>query len=84
MRAFWPLLAFSLVLSVGTAAQADSQPLKLDDYRLKALLPAVCSQYGGTINYATRGNDCKLPTVTSKIPTATTTSSRALPITTRQ
>lgn len=83
MRAFWTLLAFSLVLAFCPAAQADSQALTLNDYRNMAILPAECTQVGGTVVYATHGTTCKLPTITSKIPSAAITASRALPVTTR-
>jgi hypothetical protein len=86
MRACWPLLAFSLLLLSCPAAQADSpqQPLKLEHYRLKAALPAICSQVGGTLGYGTHANQCQLPTATSKIPSAATTAIRALPITVKR
>lgn len=81
MRTFWSLLAFSFALLPCSSVKADSA-LTLNDYRLKAsLLPAVCAQVGGTINYATHANDCKLPTVTSRVPSAATTPTKALPIT---
>jgi cytochrome c oxidase assembly factor CtaG len=83
MRAFWLFLAFSLVLAFCPAAQADTQALTLNDYRQKALVPAACLQVGGTIIYATHTSTCKLPTITSKIPSSALTATRALPVTTK-
>jgi hypothetical protein len=83
MRFFWPLLAFSLALPFCPVAHADSQALKLDDYRLKALIPAACTQMGGSIIYGTHSRDCKPPTITGKTPSSVTTAVRALPVTTK-
>ena len=88
MRHCWPLLAFSLALLLCPSAQAQAtdqpqQALSLRDYRVKAALPAVCSQLGGTIVYGTNAHDCKLPTVTSKIPSSGSAAGHALPMTVR-
>jgi hypothetical protein len=82
MRPLLALLAFSWVFLLGPSVQADAsqEPLKLDSYRLKALLPAICSQIGGTIVYGAHTHDCKLPTVSSKIPSSSATTGRALPV----
>jgi cytochrome c oxidase assembly factor CtaG len=83
MRIRWSLLAFCLVMPLCSPVKADTkpQPLSLKDYRAKATLPAACSQVGGTLVYGGMTPDCKLLTVTSKVPSASTTPGRAIPIT---
>ncbi len=83
MRMTWLFPAFFSALLLCPAAKADSaqKPMTLDDYRTKAALPAICAQVGGTIVYGTNAHECKLPTVTTKVPSSANTASHALPVT---
>jgi hypothetical protein len=85
MRACLSLAVICLLQLPCATAHADSvqQPLSLQTYRVKAALPAICTQVGGTILYGSHAQQCKLPTATSKIPQATAAARHALPVSIR-
>lgn len=85
MRFHWPILVLCLSLPLCPAALADSSGMSLQNYRAKATysVPAACIQAGGTVDYSTPTPGCKLPTLSTRVPSSTTTPSRALPLTTK-
>ncbi|PKU22839.1 hypothetical protein [Telmatospirillum siberiense] len=83
MRVYWSLLVLSLSLPFCSTAMADSTTgQSLQNYRAKATysLPSACVQAGGTVVYTAHTPECKLPTLSSKTPSAVTTPARATPL----
>ncbi len=84
-RPRWPVLALILaVLPLGAAADTPAGK-SLNNYRLQASLPAVCSQIGGKAIYNGHSPQCQMPTVTTgKAPVQSQSSGQhALPVTIR-